>query len=51
MSVSTERKIKEAVLKIAMYLCVAVTCVILAFIIGYVLYKGLGGISVNFLTT
>ena len=44
------RKIKDAMLQIAIYLSTAVTVGIVAIIIGFILYKGLPGVNVNFLT-
>ena len=45
------RGIKDIIWKSAMYLCILVTCVILVFIIGYVLVEGIKGLDINFLTT
>lgn len=49
--ISKERKIKCAIINILMYLCVAIICILLIGIIGYILYRGLPHISVEFLTS
>lgn len=45
------RKIKEIILYGLIYLCAAVSVIFLVGIIGYVLYKGIGSINPEFLTT
>lgn len=45
------RKIKEIILYGLIYLCAAVSVILLVGIIGYVLYKGTGSINPEFLTT
>ena len=45
------RKIKEIILYGLIYLCAAVSVILLVGIIGYVLYKGIGSINFEFLTT
>lgn len=45
------RKIKEIILYGLIYLCAAVSVILLVGIIGYVLYKGIGSINPEFLTT
>lgn len=49
--ISTDRKIKCAILNILMYLSAGIICFILFGIIGYILYRGLPHISIEFLTT
>ena len=48
--ISLERKIKCAVLNILMYLSAGIICLILLGLIGYILYRGLPHISLEFLT-
>lgn len=45
------RKAKDKTLKFLMSLCAAVTCLLLIGLIGYLLYRGIPGISAKFLTT
>lgn len=45
-----KRKVKDQILKGLIYASVLVTCGILLFIVGFVLYKGLGEIDLEFLT-
>lgn len=45
------RKIKEIIMYGLIYLCAAVSVILLVGIIGYVLYKGIGSINLEFLTT
>ena len=45
------RKAKDIALKACMALCAGLTCLILLGLIGYLLYRGLPGISREFLTT
>ena len=47
---SNNRKLKDGVLQGFIYLSTSLTLAILAVIIGFILYKGLPGINVNFLT-
>ena len=49
--ISTSRKIKCAVLNILMYLSAGIICLILLGLIGYILYRGLPHISLEFLTS
>lgn len=49
-SISKERKIKCAALNIFMYLSAGIICLALIGIIGYILYRGLPNITVEFLT-
>lgn len=46
-----KRRSKEMLWKMIMYVCTIITCLILVFVIGYVLMQGIKGLSVNFLTT
>ena len=48
--ISTSRKIKCTVLNILMYLSAGIICLILLGLIGYILYRGLPHISLEFLT-
>ena len=48
--ISLERKIKCTVLNILMYLSTGIICLILLGLIGYILYRGLPHISLEFLT-
>ena len=45
------RKAKDNALKALMSVCAAVTCLLLVGLIGYLLYRGVPGISAEFLTT
>ena len=49
--ISTSRKIKCAILNILMYLSAGIICLILLGLIGYILYRGLPHISLEFLTS
>ena len=49
--ISTSRKIKCAVLNILMYLSAGIICLILLGLIGYILYRGMPHISLEFLTS
>ena len=49
--ISTSRKIKCAILNILMYLSAGIICLILLGLIGYILYRGLPHISLDFLTS
>lgn len=48
--ISTRRKVKCAILNILMYLSAGIICLILLSLIGYILYRGLPHISLEFLT-
>ena len=48
--ISTRRKVKCAILNILMYLSAGIICLILLGLIGYILYRGLPHISLEFLT-
>ena len=49
--ISTKRKVKCAILIILMYLSAGIICLILLGLIGYILYRGLPHISLEFLTS
>ena len=49
--ISTKRKVKCALLNILMYLSAGIICFILLGLIGYILYRGLPHISLEFLTS
>ena len=49
--ISTSRKIKCAILNILMYLSAGIICLTLLGLIGYILYRGLPHISLEFLTS
>lgn len=49
--ISIKRKIKSTVLNILMYLSAGIICLILLSVIGYILYRGLPHISIEFLTS
>ena len=49
--ISTKRKVKCALFNILMYLSAGIICLILLGLIGYILYRGLPHISLNFLTS
>ena len=49
--ISTKRKVKCAILNILMYLSAGIICLILLGLIGYILYRGLPHISIEFLTS
>lgn len=49
--ISTKRKVKCALLNILMYLSAVIICLILLGLIGYILYRGLPHISLEFLTS
>ena len=48
--ISTRRKVKCAILNTLMYLSAGIICLILLGLIGYILYRGLPHISLDFLT-
>lgn len=45
------RRVRETLLRAMMLICTTITCLILVFVIGYVVKQGLPKLSVNFLTT
>ena len=49
--ISTKRKVKCAILNVLMYLSAGIICLILLGLIGYILYRGLPHISLEFLTS
>lgn len=49
--ISLNRKIKSTILNILMYLSAGIICLILLGVIGYILYRGLPHISIDFLTS
>lgn len=49
--ISSKRKIKCGILNALMYCSAGIICLILLGLIGYILYRGLGNISVGLLTT
>ena len=49
--ISIKRKIKSTFLNILMYLSAGIICLILLSVIGYILYRGLPHISIEFLTS
>ena len=49
--ISTKRKVKCALLNILMYLSAGIICLILLGLIGYILYRGLPHISLEFITS
>ena len=49
--ISTKRKVKCAILNILMYLSAGIICLSLLGLIGYILYRGLPHISLEFLTS
>ncbi|MCI2056773.1 MAG: phosphate ABC transporter permease PstA [Oscillibacter sp.] len=48
---STRRQVYDRGLRIALYVCAGITCVLLIFLIGYIFYRGLGNISWELLST
>lgn len=50
-SVERQRFVKQLLWRSAMYLCTGLTCMILIFLIGYVLMQGVKGLSLHFLTS
>ncbi len=50
-ALSPRRKSYNVVMRVAMYFCVILTCAILLFVIGYICYRGIPGISWEFLST
>lgn len=51
MSNSNVRKVRETLISAMMFICTGLTCLILFFVIGYVIKQGTSRISINFLTT
>ena len=49
--ISTKRKVECAILNILMYLSAGIICLILLGLIGYIIYRGLPHISLEFLTS
>ncbi len=49
--ISLNRKIKSTILNVLMYLSAGIICLILLGVIGYILYRGLPHISIDFLTS
>lgn len=49
--ISRKRKIKCTILKSLMYICAGIISAMLIFLIVYILYRGLGNISLEFLTS
>ena len=45
------RRAYEVCMRAALYLCAGITCALLVFLIGYICYRGIPGISWSFLTT
>ena len=50
-SVERQRFVKQLLWRSAMYLCTGLTCLILIFLIGYVLVQGVKGLSLHFITS
>ena len=50
-SVERQRFVKQLLWRLAMYLCTGFTCLILIFLIGYVLVQGVKGLSLHFITS
>ena len=50
-SVERQRFVKQLLWRSAMYLCTGLTCLILFFLIGYVLVQGVKGLSLHFITS
>ena len=50
-TLSTKRRVSGFVLKGLVYLCAGITVALLAGLLGYILYRGLGSISWEFLST
>lgn len=48
---SPSRRAYEIVVRTMLYLCAALTCLLLVFLIGYILYQGIPGINWEFLST
>ena len=50
-SISTKRRVKDIILRGLVYVSGIIVCVLLALIIGYIFYRGIPGITSEFLTT
>ena len=50
-TLSPARRCYDIVMRALLYLSAAITCALLLFLIGYICYRGLPGISLSFLTT
>ena len=50
-SVERQRFVKQLLWRSTMYLCTGLTCLILIFLIGYVLVQGVKGLSLHFITS
>lgn len=50
-TLSPARRCYDIVMRALLYLSAAITCTLLLFLIGYICYRGLPGISLSFLTT
>ena len=50
-SVERQRFVKQLLWRSAMYLCTGLSCLILIFLIGYVLVQGVKGLSLHFITS
>ena len=48
---SPARRAYDLIARLLLYLCAALTCALLLFLIGYIFYRGIPGISWSFLTT
>ena len=48
---SPRRRAYEVTMRSLLYLCAGITCALLLFLIGYILYRGLPGLSWEFLTS
>jgi len=48
---SSRRRAYDRTLRFLLYLCAGITCALLVFLIGYIFYHGLGGISWKLLST
>ena len=48
---STRRRVYDVITRMLLYVCSGLTCALLLFLIGYICYRGIPGISWSFLTT
>ena len=48
---SASRRVYNGTMRVLLYFSAAVTCLLLLFLIGYILYRGLPGVNLEFLTT
>lgn len=48
---SVRRKTRDRILQILLYVCGALTCLLLVLLIGYIFYRGLGNLTWRFLTS